>query len=63
MLTTGTYKLVIGLSNNERTFHYDDSTVSIVISDAGNTATNNRIVNTQSGLILNPMQVNLNKLN
>lgn len=63
MLTTGTYKLVIGLSNNEITFHYNDSTVSIVISDAGDTATNNRIVNTQSGLILNSMQVTLNKIN
>jgi hypothetical protein len=63
MLTTGTYKIVIGLSSNERTFHYDDSTVSLNISDAGDTANNNRIVNTQSGLILNPMPYEFNQLN
>jgi lipopolysaccharide transport system ATP-binding protein len=63
MLTTGIYKLVIGLSSNQRAFQYIDDLVSISISDAGTVASDDRIVNTQSGLILNPMKVTLNKLN
>lgn len=63
MLTTGIYKLVVGLSSNERAFYYDDQTVNINISDAGNIASNSRVVNTHSGLILNPMPYKLNKLN
>jgi lipopolysaccharide transport system ATP-binding protein len=61
MLTTGNYKVVIGLSSNQRAFQYCDNTVHISISDAGDTAHNDRIVNTQSGLILNPMPVELIK--
>lgn len=63
MFTSGLYKLVVGLSSNHRAFHYDDQTVSVNISDAGDVATNSRVVNTQSGLILNTMKVKLNKLN
>lgn len=63
LLTTGVYKIVVGLSSNERTFHYEDGVVSVTISDAGDIATNKRVVNTQSGLILNPMEVKLKKLN
>jgi hypothetical protein len=63
MLTSGIYKLAVGLSSNKRAFHYDDQTAGITISDAGDVASNSRIVNTQSGLILNPMPVKLNKLN
>lgn len=63
LLTTGNYKLVVGLSSNQRAFHYVDDTVFITISDAGDTAHNERIVNTQSGLILNPMKVTLTPLN
>jgi len=62
LLTTGNYKLVVGLSSNQRAFHYVDDTVFITISDAGDTAHNERIVNTQSGLILNPMKVTLTNL-
>jgi lipopolysaccharide transport system ATP-binding protein len=60
-LTSGNYKIVIGLSSNQRAFQYCDNTVHISISDAGDTAYNERIVNTQSGLILNPMPVELIK--
>ncbi len=63
LLTTGIYKLVIGLSSYVRTFQYIDDVVNVCISDAGDAATNKRIVNTDSGLILNPMQVKINKLN
>ncbi len=63
MLTTGVYTVVIGLSSEQRAFQYVDNVVSISISDAGDTSQNKRIVNTQSGLILNPMSVSLKKLN
>jgi lipopolysaccharide transport system ATP-binding protein len=63
MLTTGMYKIILGLSSQLRTFQYIDDVVSITISDAGDVAKNNRIVNTQSGLILNQMNVKMNKLN
>ncbi len=62
MLTSGLYKLVIGLSSHVRTFQYIDDLITIIISDAGDAANNNRIINTESGLILNPMNVTLNKL-
>jgi lipopolysaccharide transport system ATP-binding protein len=61
IFTTGSYKIVIGLSSNQRAFQYDDFTVNINISDVGDVANNQRIVNTQSGLILNPMSYTLNK--
>ena len=62
MLTSGIYKLIVGLSESERTFQYLDNLAEINISDAGDVANNKRIVNTQSGLILNPMSVNINKI-
>lgn len=62
MLTSGLYKIVIGLSENQRTFQYLDNLAELTISDAGDVAKNNRIVNTQSGLILNPMEVFTSKL-
>lgn len=62
MLTTGIYNVVIGLSSEQRAFQYVDNVVSVSISDAGETAQNKRIVNTQSGLILNPMSVIFNKI-
>lgn len=62
MLTTGTYNLIIGLSSNGNAFQYDDNSITICISDAGVISKNNRVLNTQSGLILNPMSVSLNKI-
>lgn len=62
MITTGIYKIMVGLSSQLRTFQYIDDLVSITISDAGDVAKNNRIINTQSGLILNQMKVKMNKL-
>jgi lipopolysaccharide transport system ATP-binding protein len=62
LLNPGIYKIVIGLSEHERTFQYIDDVVSMTISDAGATANNSRIVNTQSGLILNPMDVEIRKI-
>jgi hypothetical protein len=62
ILTTGVYKLVIGLSSHVRTFQYIDNVVSVIISDAGDAAKDSRIINTQSGLILNPMEIKINKI-
>lgn len=62
MLTTGMYKIAVGLSSNLNNFHYTIDEVSISISDAGDVAQNKRIVNTQSGLILNPMSVSFKKI-
>lgn len=55
-LTPGMYKLVIGLSNNESTFHYVDNLVYFDISEAATTKLDERVVNLRSGLIFN--QVN-----
>jgi lipopolysaccharide transport system ATP-binding protein len=62
MLTTGDYKLVIGLSSYLRTFHYIKDGVNVNISDAGEISSDKGIVNTESGLILNPMKIQLTKL-
>lgn len=62
LLTTGIYGIVIGLSSEQRTFQYVDNVVTICISDAGDIAQNSRVVNTQSGLILNPMPVSIKKI-
>ena len=62
LLTTGIYGIVIGLSSEQRTFQYVDNVVTISISDAGDIAQNSRVVNTQSGLILNPMPVFIKKI-
>ncbi|HOZ86518.1 MAG TPA: polysaccharide ABC transporter ATP-binding protein [Bacteroidia bacterium] len=62
LLTTGNYKLVIGLSSYIRTFQYIKDVVSVNISDVGQASADKRIVNTDSGLILNPMKIQLNKI-
>ncbi|MES2680308.1 MAG: ABC transporter ATP-binding protein [Bacteroidota bacterium] len=62
MLTSGYYKLVVGLSSYVRTFQYLNNIVSVNISDAGEVSSDNRIVNTDSGLILNPMKIELKKV-
>ena len=61
MLTTGHYKLVVGLSSYQRVIHYIEDAGRLVISDAGDVATNSRIINTQSGLLLNPMEISILK--
>ncbi len=57
LFTTGVYKLVVGLSGNLKAFHYVEEAARIMISDAGVIAYNTRVVNTKSGLILNPMEI------
>jgi hypothetical protein len=60
-LTTGQYKLVVGLSSNKKAFQYVKDAGQLVISDAGVNLDNKRIVNTESGLFLNPMNIEIIK--
>jgi lipopolysaccharide transport system ATP-binding protein len=62
VLTTGQYKLVVGMSAHQRVIHYIEDAGRLVISDAGDIAENTRIINTQSGLLLNQMDISINKL-
>ena len=62
LFSTGHYKLVVGLSCNARAFHYVEEAGSVYISEVSSLIDDHRIVNTQSGLILNPMKVEVNKL-
>lgn len=60
-LTSGHYRLVVGLSSFGRVIHYNENAGRLVISDAGDVALNPRIVNTQSGLLLNIMEISINR--
>ncbi len=62
MLASGNYKILIGLSQHEVTFHYVDNLVNIVISDVSDLINDKRIVNSKSGLILNQSKVEISKL-
>ncbi len=59
MLSSGAYKLVIGLSSNQNTFHYVDNVVTINISDVSTLVNDPRIINTKSGLLLNQATVSI----
>lgn len=58
-LVPGMYKLAMGLSNNETTFHFSDNQVYFEISDAADTKLDERIVNLRSGLIINQVKTEL----
>jgi lipopolysaccharide transport system ATP-binding protein len=58
-LSPGMYKLVIGLSNNETTFHFVDNLVFLDISEAAGTKLDERVVNLRSGLIFNQVKSEL----
>ncbi len=55
-LTPGMYKIVVGLSNNEQTFHFIDNLVFFDISDAAGEKLDERVVNLRSGLIFNQVK-------
>jgi lipopolysaccharide transport system ATP-binding protein len=57
MLTSGIYKLNIGLSSYGRPFQYITDVAQITISDVSELTANNRVVNSQSGILINPMEV------
>ncbi|HXC04908.1 MAG TPA: ABC transporter ATP-binding protein, partial [Bacteroidia bacterium] len=62
MLVSGLYKIVIGLSTEGRVIQYLDDTVCLSISEITTLHNEERILNSTSGLILNPMQVTLTPL-
>lgn len=61
LFTSGQYKLVVGLSTYERAFHYVENAAWLTISEAGFINNEKRVVNTLSGLLLNPMSIKIEK--
>lgn len=61
-LTEGQYKLVVGLSDQGRTLHYEPNGATLTVSDISTMAGETRIVNTKSGLLLNQMDVHIHPL-
>ena len=59
--STGQYKLAVGLSNNNHSFFYNDTESFLSISDAGVAFETDRIINKDSGLILNQTPVEIIK--
>lgn len=59
-LADGQYKIVIGLSKQHRALQYMDNAGALVISDVS-ALTDPRIINTKSGLIINQMDVKINR--
>ncbi len=58
MLAAGRFKLTVGLSNHERSFHYLEDAAWFEVIDAAR-ATDPRIVNYRSGLVLNQAPVRI----
>lgn len=58
-LAPGVYKLVIGLSNYESTFHYVDNLIYFDISEAADGKLDERVVNLRSGIIFNQVKTEL----
>lgn len=61
-LAPGMYKLVIGLSNEERAFFYSDNLVTFEIADATDVRLDERIVNYRSGLIIDQAGFSINRI-
>jgi len=58
-LAPGMYKLIIGLSNHESSFHFIDNFVYFDISEAVGAKLDERVVNLRSGLIFNQVKTEL----
>ncbi len=59
MVTRGIYNIVIGLSENKVAFQYLDKGISLHISDVSDLVKEERIVNTESGLLINQMKAKI----
>lgn len=59
LLTTGVFNLAVGLSTNEIPFHFVNSGLKMMISEVTTLINNKRIVNSQSGIVINPMKVDV----
>lgn len=63
LLTSGQYKLVIGLSRQKHTFQYLDNDLFISISEATHIdSIKDRVVNTQSGILVNQLDYEITTL-
>jgi lipopolysaccharide transport system ATP-binding protein len=65
LFATGNYRLAIGLSNNETNFHFIEEAISFEISDIKDDTLLNdlRIIRTSgTGLVINPIKVNIKKI-
>lgn len=62
LYTEGQYKLVIGLSSEQRVIQYNDNAGLINISDVSDANYDKRIINTKSALILNQMDSIIKKI-
>lgn len=59
--TTGHYRLTVGLSKSQRAFQYVEDVANITVSEVSSITDNQRVLNTQSGLVLNPMDIEIIK--
>lgn len=62
MLTSGNYKIIIGLSQQHITFNYVDNIVNVTISEVSNLVNDERIINSKSGLLLNQAKVRISQV-
>lgn len=62
ILTSGQYKLTIGLSSEGRTIQYIDEAGELIISEVSAFANDERIINTRSGLLINQMNTEIIKV-
>lgn len=62
MLSPGIYKLIIGLSEQQRNFHYEDNLVTFEVADATEVKPDDRIINYRSGLILNQCPIAIRQI-
>ena len=58
-LASGLYKLIVGLSNYERSFHYIDNLATVEIAEVTDGSVDSRIVNFRSGLVLNQSRADI----
>jgi hypothetical protein len=61
ILATGQYKLTVGISAEKRVIHYAENCGMLAISDVSDIYDDEQIINTQSGLLINQMNVEITK--
>lgn len=63
VLTDGQYKISVGLSKGSSSIHYVDNAGILTISEVSTDVSDERIINTKSGLIINQMNSEIKKIN
>ncbi len=62
ILTDGQYKLTVGLSKGTTVIHYIENAGLLTISEVSSLVNDKQIINTKSGLIINQMKVEIEKV-